>query len=168
MSMMTEAQARAILEKVVKMSVADECTASLDGSTNGNIRFARNDVSTSGIVDDVESYLRAADIFILASNREGTPNSVLEAMATGLPCLVTPYLGISAGIGQPGEHYQLVDRDHGAIAAALTSLLQNDNAGRALGNRGLRYVEENIDQRHSLDRYAALYEELAAAATQRR
>ena len=54
MSMMTEAQARAILEKVVKMSVADECTASLDGSTNGNIRFARNDVSTSGIVDDVE------------------------------------------------------------------------------------------------------------------
>ena len=54
MSMMTEAQARAILEKVVKMSVADECTASLDGSTNGNIRFARNDVSTSGIVDDIE------------------------------------------------------------------------------------------------------------------
>ena len=54
MSMMTEAQAPAILEKVVKMSVADECTASLDGSTNGNIRFARNDVSTSGIVDDVE------------------------------------------------------------------------------------------------------------------
>ena len=54
MSMMTEAQARAILEKVVKMSVADECTASLEGSTNGNIRFARNDVSTSGIVDDVE------------------------------------------------------------------------------------------------------------------
>ncbi len=54
MSMMTEAEARAILEKVVKMSVADECNATLDGSTNGNIRFARNDVSTSGIVDDVE------------------------------------------------------------------------------------------------------------------
>ena len=54
MSMMTEAEARAILQKVVKMSVADECNATLDGSTNGNIRFARNDVSTSGIVDDVE------------------------------------------------------------------------------------------------------------------
>jgi len=54
MSMMTEDEARAILEKVVKMSVADECNATLDGSTNGNIRFARNDVSTSGIVDDVE------------------------------------------------------------------------------------------------------------------
>ncbi len=91
---------------------------------------AARQVHFAGIVDDVENYLRAADIFILASNREGTPNSVLEAMATGLPCLVTPYLGISAGIGQPGEHYQLVDRDHGAIAAALTGLLQNDRCGK--------------------------------------
>ena len=54
MSMMTEAQARDILEKVVKMSVADECTATLDGGKQGNVRFARNDISTSGLVDDVE------------------------------------------------------------------------------------------------------------------
>ena len=64
---------------------------------------AAHQVHFAGIVDDVENYLRAADIFILASNREGTPNSVLEAMATGLPCLVTPYLGISAGIGRAGR-----------------------------------------------------------------
>jgi glycosyltransferase involved in cell wall biosynthesis len=121
-------------------------------------------VHFAGIVDDVENYLRAADIFILASNREGTPNSVLEAMATGLPCLVTPFLGISAGIGLAGEHYQLVERDHQAIAAALTGLLQNEAAGQAFGDRGQRYVVENIDQQHSLDRYVALYEELAAAA----
>ncbi len=54
MSMMTEAQAREILEKVVRMSVADECTATLDGGKKGNVRFARNDISTSGLVDDVE------------------------------------------------------------------------------------------------------------------
>lgn len=129
---------------------------------------AARQVHFAGVVDDVENYLRAADIFILASNREGTPNSVLEAMATGLPCLVTPYLGISAGIGQPGEHYQLIVRDSGAIAAALTVLLQNEDSGRTLGNRGMRYVMENVDQQQSLDRYAALYEELAAAAAQRR
>ena len=52
MSMMTEAQAREILEKVVKMSVADECTATLNGGKDGNVRFARNDISTSGLVDD--------------------------------------------------------------------------------------------------------------------
>jgi glycosyltransferase involved in cell wall biosynthesis len=129
---------------------------------------AASQVHFAGIVTDVENYLRAADIFILASDREGTPNSVLEAMATGLPCLVTPYLGISAGIGQAGEHYQLVDRDPEAIASALTGLLEHGTSGEALGNKGLRYVIENIDQQNSLDRYAELYEELATAAANQR
>lgn len=129
---------------------------------------APHQVHFAGIVDDVENHLRAADIFILASSREGTPNSVLEAMATGLPCLVTPYLGISAGIGRAGEHYQLVERDSGAIATALTGLLQNLPSGMALGERGLRYVEGNVDQHLSLDRYAALYQELAQIAARRR
>jgi glycosyltransferase involved in cell wall biosynthesis len=129
---------------------------------------ATDQVHFTGIVDDVENYLRAADVFILASNREGTPNSVLEAMATGLPCLVTPFLGISAGIGQAGEHYQLVEREPEAIASALTGLLQNDAMGKSFGERGRRYVMDNVDQQHSLDHYVALYQELAATAAQRR
>ncbi len=129
---------------------------------------APNQVHFTGIVDDVDNYLRAADVFILASSREGTPNSVLEAMATGLPCLVTPFLGISAGIGQAGEHYQLVERNPEAIAAALTGLLQDDALGQSFGERGQRYVVNNVDQQHSLDHYAALYQELGAIAAQRR
>ena len=129
---------------------------------------APDQVHFSGIVDDVDNYLRAAEIFVLASSREGTPNSVLEAMATGLPCLVTPFLGISAGIGQPGEHYQLVERTPEDIAAALTGLLQDEAMGRAFGERGQRYVVDHVDQQHSLDRYAALYRELGAIAGRRR
>ena len=53
MSILPEAQARAILTKVVGLSTADECTAQINGSTQGNIRFALNNVSTSGIVDDI-------------------------------------------------------------------------------------------------------------------
>ena len=53
MSMMNEQQARAILEKVVALSQADECTATLSGGSEGNVRFARNDISTSGVIDDV-------------------------------------------------------------------------------------------------------------------
>ena len=52
MSMFNEADARAILDKVVKLSKADECTATLDGQVEGNVRFALNTVSTSGIVSD--------------------------------------------------------------------------------------------------------------------
>jgi glycosyltransferase involved in cell wall biosynthesis len=129
---------------------------------------APEQVHFAGIVDDVDNYLRAADLFILASSREGTPNSVLEAMATGLPCLVTPYLGISAGIGQAGEHYHLVDRNQEAIASALKDLLASEESRSELGKRGQALVVENFDQQHSLDRYAELYAELAATAAPRR
>ena len=52
MSMLDETEARSILDRVIKLSAADECTANLDGSIEGNVRFALNDISTSGIISD--------------------------------------------------------------------------------------------------------------------
>jgi predicted Zn-dependent protease len=60
MSIYSEQEAKAILEKVVKLSKADECTASLNGSVNGNIRYALNAVSTSGIVSDTNLAVQVA------------------------------------------------------------------------------------------------------------
>ncbi|KRG37688.1 peptidase C69 [Stenotrophomonas panacihumi] len=60
MSILTEAQAKAILDKVIKLSKADECTAQLSGSIDGNIRFALNNVSTSGIVENTELAVQVA------------------------------------------------------------------------------------------------------------
>jgi len=60
MSILTEAQAKAILDKVIALCKADECTAQLTGGTTGNIRFALNNVSTSGIVDNTELAVQVA------------------------------------------------------------------------------------------------------------
>ncbi|MFC5578214.1 TldD/PmbA family protein [Lysobacter niabensis] len=60
MSIFTEAEAKAILDKVIKLSKADECTATLTGSTNGNVRFALNNVTTSGIVDNIDLGVQVA------------------------------------------------------------------------------------------------------------
>ncbi|MDB5687180.1 MAG: TldD/PmbA family protein, partial [Rhizorhabdus sp.] len=60
MSIFTEEQAKAILTKVVALSKADECTAQLTGSIDGNIRFALNNVSTSGIVSDTQLGVQVA------------------------------------------------------------------------------------------------------------
>ncbi len=60
MTMMTETQARAILDKVVKLSKADECSATLQGGTANNIRFARNEVSTSGSVEEATLVVNVA------------------------------------------------------------------------------------------------------------
>lgn len=53
MSILSEVQAKAILDKVIALSAADEISAQVSGGIQGNIRFARNDISTSGIVDDI-------------------------------------------------------------------------------------------------------------------
>ncbi len=60
MSTMTESEARTILDKVIALSTADECTAQLGGSIEGNIRFALNDVSTSGVVSDTNLSVQVA------------------------------------------------------------------------------------------------------------
>ena len=60
MSMYTEQQAKAILDKVIALSKADECTATLGGGINGNIRFALNNVSTSGIITNAELAVQVA------------------------------------------------------------------------------------------------------------
>ena len=48
MAMLDEAQARALLERVLKLSTADITSVSAGGSSAGNIRYARNTVSTAG------------------------------------------------------------------------------------------------------------------------
>lgn len=60
MSMFTEAEAKAILDKVIALSKADECIATLTGNREGNIRFARNSVSTSGVVNEVNLAVQVA------------------------------------------------------------------------------------------------------------
>ncbi len=60
MSIMTEAEAKVILDKVIALSTADECTATLGGGTEGNIRFALNNVSTSGVVSDTDLGVQVA------------------------------------------------------------------------------------------------------------
>jgi len=60
MGMFTEQEAKAILDKVIALSTADECTATLEGSIDGNVRFALNNISTSGVVDDTNLAVQVA------------------------------------------------------------------------------------------------------------
>lgn len=53
MAILSPADAQALLQKVLSYSTADECAASLSGRTTGNIRYARNSVSTAGAADTV-------------------------------------------------------------------------------------------------------------------
>ena len=52
MAILTKDEARRILEKVMSYSKADECESNVNGNIGGNIRYARNTVTTSGMQND--------------------------------------------------------------------------------------------------------------------
>jgi len=57
---LTEAEAKALLEKVIKFSRADQCEVNLSGEVRGNIRYARNEVSTSGSLTNQNLVVQSA------------------------------------------------------------------------------------------------------------
>ncbi|SHJ37983.1 Predicted Zn-dependent protease or its inactivated homolog [Hymenobacter daecheongensis DSM 21074] len=59
MAILSKDEAQNILKKVLSFSTADECEATLSGQTGGNVRSARNAISTSGAVDNVQLSVEA-------------------------------------------------------------------------------------------------------------
>src|SRR4051812_12422231 len=60
MPLLSKEQAQALLKKVLSYSKADECEINLTGTDGGNVRYARNSVSTSGIVSQTQLVVQSA------------------------------------------------------------------------------------------------------------
>jgi len=121
----------------------------------------RERVHFVGRVDNVAAYLQAADLFVFPSRREGLPNVVMEAMATGLPVVTTPFIGLSAELGVAGEQYLLAEHDAGQLYEVMRQVLLDDVLRERLGRNGRSWATTHLDIKAILDRYAALYLELA-------
>ncbi len=117
-------------------------------------------VHITGLVDNVEAYQRASDILVLPSEREGMPNAVLEAMASRVPVIMTPYKGLCSDMGTPGTHFLLSERNVDALSSALRQLLENPAQRSEFASQGYDRVRQTLSLDKSLDRYAALYHEL--------
>ena len=60
MSILTQEQTKRITDRVLSLSKADECIVNIEGNRIGNIRFARNAVSTAGLADDTRIQVQVA------------------------------------------------------------------------------------------------------------
>jgi glycosyltransferase involved in cell wall biosynthesis len=113
-----------------------------------------------GHVENVEEYLRAADVFVFTSWREGVPNAVLEAMASRLPVITTPFLGLPDEFGQPDEHYLLVDRDPNLLSSLIEKVLEEKALRAKIGLSARQWVEAQMDVEMTINQLANLYREL--------
>jgi len=108
---------------------------------------------------DVPACLSSMDIFCLSSRTEGFPNVVGEAMATGLPCVVTDvgdaaFLVADTGIVVPKE-------DANALAIGMERLLALDLAERThLGQLAKTRIFSEFSMQRSLERFTSLYQKL--------
>jgi predicted Zn-dependent protease len=69
MKQLNQEEAKRICDRVLSFSKADECSVSINGSREGNIRFARNSVSTAGLNEDMQMVVRVA-----FGKRQGSPS----------------------------------------------------------------------------------------------
>ena len=98
----------------------------------------------TGFRSDVADLLRAADLFVLPSLREGMPNTALEAMAVGLPVVASAVGGVPEVV-VGGETGLLVPAgDAGSLRDAIARLVtERDLAGR-MGRAGRERVREQF------------------------
>lgn len=102
----------------------------------------------------VREHMRAAQLFVLSSVSEGTPNALLEAMACGLPVVATRVGGIP-DLVQDAVHGVLIQpRDYNALAAAMLRILENPEDAMRMGRAG----REHVIQTRSLCAAARQYE----------
>lgn len=87
-----------------------------------------------GSQSNVYSYLQDADIFVLPSNYEGMPMTIIEAMGTGLPIVATRVGGVPDML-KDGESGLLVPCDENAVAQALAKLVSDESLRKRLGEK---------------------------------
>jgi glycosyltransferase involved in cell wall biosynthesis len=104
-------------------------------------------VQFKGIVPDMAAVYREADILVLTSDWEGTPNVVLEAMASGLP-VVARRIGGVPEIIEHGKTGFLADSDDvDALANCLLVLSANSQLRMEVGRRAAEHVSANFSPR---------------------
>ncbi|HMO36622.1 MAG TPA: glycosyltransferase [Gemmatales bacterium] len=114
-----------------------------------------------GVRSDVPDWLQAVDIFTLTSLCEAASLTLLEAMAAGLPVVVTNVGGNPEIVRQAQEGLLVPRQNPLALAQAFQQLLQEPEQATTMGQRGRERVKEYYTLERTIQRYHMLYRKLA-------
>ncbi len=122
--------------------------------------------NTSGVVEwwgfreDVPAALAQVDIACLPSYREGTPKSLLEAAAAGLPIVTTDVPGCREVVRQGDNGFLVPARDAGALAEVLRTLITDRSLRERMGSRSRAIAEAEFSDQAVATATLAVYRDL--------
>jgi glycosyltransferase involved in cell wall biosynthesis len=116
-----------------------------------------NDVTFTGLRDDIADILNKTDIFVLPSYSEGLSNALMEAMASSCACIATEvggnrYLvenGVSGFLFPPGDREML--------KAHIKRLIEDDTKRQSMGESARKRIESMFDWSVVEQKYAKLF-----------
>lgn len=98
-----------------------------------------------GEASDVRPYLEMCNVFVLPSYREGTPKTVLEAMATGRAIITTDAVGCRETVTNGENGYLVPIKDADKLADAMVDLIENPDTISQMAEKGLQLVQQKFD-----------------------
>ncbi len=117
-------------------------------------------VTFLGEFNNISLLFSVSDLYVCSSLHEGFSLTTVEAMAAGLPVVVTDSGG-PADIVEPGKSGILVPTANvGALADAVTTVVQDKDLARAMGCYGKRVAYERFSMNSFISRHETLYQEL--------
>ncbi len=120
-----------------------------------------------GVTGDAKwQVLHSADLFVLPSHHENFGLSVLEAMAAGLPVVISDRVELKDVVGGAGAGL-VVPRTEEALAAALQRLIDDPALRRAMGARGAAVARERFSWERVAREMEAVYETVSHSAVRR-
>lgn len=105
-----------------------------------------------------DAALAAAQIYVAPSYSEGFSMSVLEGMASGLPCIITTGCNFPEAAAAAAAH--VVAPSSAAIAGAVISCLSNPGAAKTMGNRAREFILQNYTWDQAAQKLRQVYEEM--------
>ena len=108
-------------------------------------------VAFTGFRTNVTDMLRAADLFVLPSLREGMPNTALEAMAVGLPVVASGVHGVPEVVADGETGLLVAPGDAGLLRGAIGRLLADPDLAAQMGRAGLKRVRTRFTTERMLE-----------------
>lgn len=118
-----------------------------------------------GARSDIGQIMQTFSVFVLPSLAEGTPLTILEAMATGLPVVATRVGGIPDIVRDQQSGLLVPPNEPNALANALATYWHDRQRCRQHGKAGLEYVKHHASIAVTVESYTKLYDEISLRKT---